>query len=80
MHCTTEDAAAVKAFGVPQFATLCIVSEVKLEEGDAQTTVTAGKSSHSKCQRCWNYWPSVGTSTKHPDICDRCAAVIGGPS
>jgi isoleucyl-tRNA synthetase len=77
MHCTPEDAAAVQAFGLPQFAALCIVSEVKLAEGAAQTTVTAGKSPHAKCQRCWNYWPSVGASAEHPDLCDRCAAVVG---
>jgi isoleucyl-tRNA synthetase len=79
MHCAPEDAAALKAFGLQQFATLCIISEVKLEDGAAQTTVTAGKSPYPKCQRCWNYWPSVGTSAEHPDICDRCAAVIGSP-
>ena len=44
MHCTAEDAAALKEFGLSQFAALCIVSEVKLEEGAAETTVTAEKS------------------------------------
>jgi isoleucyl-tRNA synthetase len=76
MHCTTEDAAALKEFGLEQFAALCIVSEIKLEEGAAQTTVAAQKSPHPKCQRCWNYWPSVGTDPEHPDICARCAAVV----
>jgi len=78
IHATPEDAAAVKAFGIPQFAALCIVSELQLEEDAAQTTVTAGKSPHPKCQRCWNYWPSVGTNAEHPDICARCAAVVMG--
>jgi isoleucyl-tRNA synthetase len=76
MHCTTDDAAALKQFGLEQFAALCIVSEVKLEEGAAQTTVTAAKSPHAKCQRCWNYWPSVGTIAEHPDLCTRCAGVV----
>ncbi|MCU0913918.1 MAG: isoleucine--tRNA ligase [Planctomycetes bacterium] len=76
MQCTPEDAAALKEFGLSQFAALCIVSEAKLAEGAAQTTVTAGKSPHAKCQRCWNYWPSVGTDPEHPDICARCAAVV----
>lgn len=76
MYCTAADAAALKAFGLSQFATLCIVSEIKLEEDLDQTTVTATKSAHPKCQRCWNYWPSVGKDPEHPDICERCAAVV----
>jgi len=76
IRCTDPDAAALKEFGLSQFAALCIVSEVKLEEGAEQTTVTAGKSRHTKCQRCWNYWPSVGKNAEHPDICERCAAVV----
>jgi len=79
MQCDPEDAAAIREFGVAQFAALCIVSEIKLEEGAAQTTVTATKSPHPKCQRCWNFWPSVGANADHPDICDRCAAVITKP-
>jgi isoleucyl-tRNA synthetase len=76
MHCTPDDAAALQEFGLKQFAALCIVSEVHLEQDAAQTTVTAQKSPHAKCQRCWNYWPSVGTDTEYPDICERCAAVV----
>ena len=69
MHCTPEDAAVLKEFGLDRFAALCIVSEVKLEEVAEQTTVTAQKSPYPKCQRCWNYWPSVGTDAEYPDIC-----------
>jgi len=76
MRCTAEDAAALKEFGLDQFAALCIVSEVKLEEGAERTTVTADKSPYPKCQRCWNYWPSVGTDPEYPDLCQRCASVV----
>jgi isoleucyl-tRNA synthetase len=78
MQCDAEDAAALKRFGLQQFAALCIVSEIKLEEGATETVVSATKSSHPKCQRCWNYWPSVGKDPEHPDICGRCAAVVTG--
>jgi len=78
MRCTAEDATALKEFGLTQFAALCIVSEVKLEEDAEDTTITAGRSPHTKCQRCWNYWPSVGKDAEHPDICERCASVIRG--
>jgi len=72
-----ELAGAAEQFGAEQLASLCIVSEVKLERGAAETTVKAEKSSYQKCQRCWNYWPSVGTDGKHPDLCQRCVEVLG---
>jgi isoleucyl-tRNA synthetase len=68
--------AVLNKFGLEQFAALCIASEVKLERYDSETTVVAEKSSHQKCQRCWNYWPSVGTNKEHPDLCKRCVEVM----
>jgi isoleucyl-tRNA synthetase len=38
--------------------------------------VKAGKSSHAKCERCWNLRPSVGQDAAHPTLCDRCARVV----
>ncbi len=29
-----------------------------------------------KCDRCWNYSPSVGSSEAHPLLCDRCVDAI----
>ncbi|MCI0526798.1 MAG: hypothetical protein L0Y56_05000, partial [Nitrospira sp.] len=29
-----------------------------------------------KCERCWNYRPSVGQDTLHPTLCDRCVKVV----
>jgi isoleucyl-tRNA synthetase len=75
--CTDEDATLLEGFGLEAFAALCIVSEVTLEGGASATTVTADKSPHPKCQRCWNYWPSVGTRDDYPDLCNRCAEVLG---
>jgi len=67
----------VKEFGVEQFASLCIVSEIKLQtNADADCQVSAEKSSHQKCQRCWNYWDSVGTDSRYPDLCNRCVEVV----
>jgi isoleucyl-tRNA synthetase len=63
-------------FGLEQFAALCIVSEVKLQTADTETTVVAQKSSYEKCQRCWNYWPSVGQNNDYPDLCKRCVEVV----
>jgi isoleucyl-tRNA synthetase len=66
----------VENFGVKNFAALCIVSEVKLNKSKSDKLISAQKSPHKKCQRCWNYWPSVGTDVNYPDLCDRCAKVI----
>jgi len=71
-----ELAAILDEFGLEQFAALCIVSEVKLQKAAAETTVAAEKSSYQKCQRCWNYWPSVGADDEHPDLCKRCISVV----
>ncbi|MBA7672125.1 Isoleucine--tRNA ligase [subsurface metagenome] len=74
--CDDEDAGVLNEFGLEQFAALCIVSEVKLQKAVGETTVAAQKSSYNKCQRCWNYWPSVGTNSDHPDLCKRCIKVV----
>jgi isoleucyl-tRNA synthetase len=77
INCSDDDLLSIlKDFGLEQFAALCIASEVKLQQAEGQTTVTAQKSSHQKCQRCWNYWPSVGSEQKYPDLCKRCVEVI----
>jgi len=77
INCEDEDADLLNEFGLDQFAALCIASEVKLQRTVGETTVGAQKSACEKCQRCWNYWPSVGTDAEHPDLCQRCTEVTG---
>ena len=76
IDCDEEDAEVLNTFGLDQFAALCIVSEVKLQNAAGQTVVSAQKSSYEKCQRCWNFWPTVGASIEHPDLCKRCVEVV----
>ena len=59
-------------------ATLCIVSEVEIVPDPAATTetVTAERSPHPKCERCWNYRPTVGQNPEHPTLCERCVRVV----
>jgi isoleucyl-tRNA synthetase len=71
-----ELAGLLNEFGLEQFAALCIVSEVKLVESGNGTTAVAEKSSYVKCQRCWNYWPSVGENSEYPNLCERCVTVV----
>ncbi len=76
ISCNDENTALLNEFGLEQFAALCIVSEVKLQTSADETIVAAQKSEYQKCQRCWNYWPSVGADSKHPDLCERCIEVV----
>ncbi|MCK4914135.1 MAG: isoleucine--tRNA ligase [Planctomycetes bacterium] len=75
--CEDEDTiSALNEFGLEQFAALCIASEVKLQKEKGELKIAAQKSEHQKCERCWNYWPSVGTDSAYPDLCQRCAKVV----
>ncbi|MHC4228696.1 MAG: isoleucine--tRNA ligase, partial [Planctomycetota bacterium] len=78
INCDEDDTAILNEFGLDQFSALCIASEVKLQKVAGETTVVAQKSAYEKCQRCWNYWPSVGTNAEHPDLCKRCIEVVCG--
>ncbi|MCE5185251.1 MAG: isoleucine--tRNA ligase [Planctomycetaceae bacterium] len=60
---------------VSTFAAFCIVSRVTIVKG-AALKVTAAKSTYPKCQRCWNYWPTVGQDPDSPQLCNRCAVVL----
>ncbi len=46
-------------------------------EGD-DVKVKVSKAAGAKCQRCWQYLPSVGEDAAHADLCARCRAVITG--
>jgi len=76
INCDEQWAAILNDFGLEQFAALCIVSEIKVQKSADQMTVAPQKSSHQKCQRCWNYWPSVAANPEHADLCERCIEVI----
>ncbi|MEN6386664.1 MAG: isoleucine--tRNA ligase [Phycisphaerales bacterium] len=68
----------IEQLGLKNFAAMCIISEIKLNKQKAEKLVTAEKSAHQKCARCWNYWPSVGKNVEQPELCDRCAEVVKG--
>ena len=77
VHIETDDdelLALIKAIG-DDFARICIISEFVIEKSDG-LKITAAKSPHAKCERCWNYYPSVGQNPDYSDLCSRCAAVV----
>lgn len=66
--------------------TLAIVSEINVvddlpaeavQSADLPSLqIFAAKSSHPKCERCWNLRPSVGQHQEFPTLCARCVTVI----
>jgi isoleucyl-tRNA synthetase len=61
--------------------TLCIISELRIVVDDqiemgGVAAVESSKSTHAKCERCWNLRPSVGQDASHPTLCDRCVRVV----
>jgi len=69
--------------------TLFIVSHVCLTEcesisnqGHLAADVTLGisvdvtKAGDEKCERCWNFRPTVGIQAAHPTLCERCIEAI----
>jgi isoleucyl-tRNA synthetase len=53
-----------------------ILSDLTLVAGP-ETRARLVRTSHAKCARCWRHRPSVGAHAAHPELCDRCAAVVG---
>jgi len=69
--------------------TLFIVSQVTVEECETISitghlaadpalgiSVDVTKADDEKCERCWNYRPTVGTQSQHPTLCDRCIEAV----
>ncbi|PKL39252.1 MAG: isoleucine--tRNA ligase [Spirochaetae bacterium HGW-Spirochaetae-1] len=38
--------------------------------------VAAAKTTGKKCIRCWNYYETLGSDNDHPELCQRCTAVV----
>ncbi|MEK7866880.1 MAG: isoleucine--tRNA ligase [Planctomycetota bacterium] len=71
---------------------ILLVSEVKLVKGalagagpgidTPRLYVKGSRTPHARCVRCWSHRESVGRSSQHPLLCERCVSVIstGKPS
>ncbi|MBI4711956.1 MAG: isoleucine--tRNA ligase [Planctomycetes bacterium] len=63
-----------------------IVSEVTLETNTGtdwvkgidvpELLINIQKAPYEKCERCWNYSPTIGKDTKHPTICKKCVEAL----
>jgi isoleucyl-tRNA synthetase len=54
-----------------------ILSDLTLQPGQ-EPIATISRTPYQKCARCWRHRPTVGKSASHPDLCDRCEAVVSG--
>ena len=53
-----------------------ILSDLTIAAG-AETHARLTRTSHAKCARCWRHRASVTTIAEHPELCERCANVVG---
>ena len=82
LHST--DAETQKALKAVDLTSVLIVSEavvadaaVGAESADLKgLSVKVEKSTHPKCDRCWNLRADVGREPAHPTLCGRCVAVL----
>ncbi|HET8943089.1 MAG TPA: class I tRNA ligase family protein, partial [Rudaea sp.] len=51
-----------------------------VEVDNARVGISARRSEHKKCIRCWHFRDDVGSQPDHPEICTRCVDNLpGGP-
>jgi isoleucyl-tRNA synthetase len=56
---------------------LFIVSSVSLHKAlKKEIKIEVRRVAWKKCERCWNYSPTVGTGQKYPEFCERCQQVV----
>ncbi|NET89923.1 MAG: isoleucine--tRNA ligase [Kamptonema sp. SIO1D9] len=54
------------------------IEQAEFSSQSDNVSVGVVKAEGEKCDRCWNYSPTVGTNPEHPEICDRCDAALAG--
>lgn len=66
--------AGARQVGLEELADLLIVSQVEVSEDAAEVQVAPAQG--EKCERCWKRHLKVGSDSKHPTLCPRCAKVV----
>ncbi|MEY8418190.1 isoleucine--tRNA ligase [Oscillospiraceae bacterium 44-5] len=56
-------------------ADILIVSQFEIVNGE-KTQIDVTSAQGQKCERCWKVLPTVGSFSKHPTLCPRCAKVV----
>jgi isoleucyl-tRNA synthetase len=71
----TCDETTIAAVPKEELEEFFILSDLTLQPGK-EPAASISKTAYQKCARCWRHRPTVGKSTAHPDLCDRCEAVV----
>jgi isoleucyl-tRNA synthetase len=74
LHSNSDVTKKIDKEELEEFFVLSDLTIHRAKEASASIT----KTPHKKCVRCWRHRPSVGASTEHPDLCDRCESVVKG--
>jgi len=85
IHCSQ---ALADLLGSAEMADIAITSAVTIQVGEGpaeafrlpdvpDVAVTLSLAEGDKCQRCWKVLPEVGETPAFPDLCQRCAEVVG---
>jgi isoleucyl-tRNA synthetase len=71
----TCDEATIAAVPKEELEEFFILSDLTLQPGK-EPGASIAKTAYQKCARCWRHRPAVGKSPTHPELCDRCEAVV----
>ncbi len=87
IECDATTREFLDSFGA-RLPDLCIVSAIQFgattgayrvaSDEVAGLSASVAKAQGAKCGRCWKWAPSVGASTQHPELCERCVGVVHG--
>jgi len=71
----TCDETTIAAVPKEELEEFFILSDLTLQPGK-EPSASISKTAHQKCARCWRHRPAVGQSAAHPELCERCEAVV----
>jgi len=69
------DQEAISSIPHEELEEFFILSDLKIESSQEPAALIS-KTSYAKCARCWRHRSTVGKSAAHPELCDRCEAVV----
>jgi len=72
LRCNVKIVGAIPRAELEEFF---ILSDLTLESA-AEPSALITKTPNEKCARCWRHRSTVGKIATHPELCDRCAAVV----